>query len=178
MSFKSWIQSNLEASASLAQQIQYLSGSNYTGTSSYATTSSYALTASYAPTASYINTLNQDINISGSVYITGSVLSLTAFNRVTASYTISLSDVSRLIETSASIANTITIPSSSITNFDIGSNIDIVQYGTGQTSITSGSTDVIIRSTNNWLKINAQYGAVSLIKIASDEWYLIGNLNA
>ena len=55
--------------------------------------------------------------------------------------------------------------------------IDIVQYGTGVTSIT-GSAGVTLRTANGWIKINAQYGAASLVKVGTDEWYLFGNLSA
>jgi hypothetical protein len=103
---------------------------------------------------------------------------VTTFNRQTASYTLVESDANKLIEMNVASANTLTIPSSSTVNFATGSMIDVVQYGAGQTTITSASNGVTIRSANNWVKINARYGAVSLVKVDTDEWYLFGNLNA
>lgn len=125
--------------------------------------SSYALTASFALNAG-----------SG----TSSGTSYVITNRRTGSYTLTLSDAFKLIEMDSGSANLLTIPSSSTVNFLTGSTIDVVQYGAGQTQIASASTGVTLRSANNWTKINARYGAVTLVKIATDEWYLFGNLNA
>jgi hypothetical protein len=74
-------------------------------------------------------------------------------------------------------ANNLTIPLNSTVAYAVGTQIDVVQYGAGQTSIVA-TVGVTIRSTNSWLKINARYGAVTLTKVGTDEWYLFGNLNA
>jgi hypothetical protein len=98
------------------------------------------------------------------------------FNRRTSSYILDTTDRGKLVEMNSGSANTLTIPSSSVANFDIGSKVDVVQYGAGITSITSGSTNVTLRSNNNALRLNGQFAAASLIKVATDEWYVIGNL--
>ena len=100
-----------------------------------------------------------------------------ATNRQTASYTLALTDVSKLIEMNVVTANNLTVPISTSINFPIGTKIDVVQYGVGQTTFVE-TVGVTIRSANNWLKINARYGAATLTKIGTDEWYLWGNLNA
>ena len=101
------------------------------------------------------------------------------FNRqITGSYTLTLADIGEIVEMNTGSANVVTVPSSSVANFATGSQITVVQYGAGQTRFTSGSTNVTIRSANNFLKINARYGAATLTKVGTDEWYLIGNLNA
>lgn len=107
----------------------------------------------------------------------GLVTSLTITNRQTASYTLALTDNGKLVETNVATANNVTIPLNSSVAFPIGAKIDVVQYGAGQTTFVATS-GVTIRSANNWLKINAQYGAATLTKIGTDEWYLWGNLNA
>lgn len=103
--------------------------------------------------------------------------SLVSTNRQNASYTLALTDTNKLVETDVATANTVTIPVSTSINFSIGTKIDVVQYGAGQTTIVA-TVGVTIRSANNWLKINARYGAATLTKIGTDEWYLWGNLNA
>jgi hypothetical protein len=113
----------------------------------------------------------------GSSLSWGAVSSTITTNRQTASYTLVLSDSNKLVEMNVATANNLTVPLNSSVAFPIGTQIDVIQYGAGQTSIVA-TGGVTIRSTNSWLKINARYGAVSLIKIATDEWYLIGNLNA
>jgi hypothetical protein len=73
--------------------------------------------------------------------------------------------------------NTVTVPTNATAAFTIGTQITVTQYGGGQTSIVAAS-GVTLRSTNNWLKINARYGSVTLVKVGTDEWYVIGNLSA
>ena len=102
---------------------------------------------------------------------------LKSFNRQTSSYTLALSDADKLVEMNVATANNLTIPLNSTVAYAVGTQIDIVQYGAGQTSIVA-TVGVTIRSTNSWLKINARYGAVTLTKVGTDEWYLWGNLNA
>ena len=98
------------------------------------------------------------------------------FNRRTASYTLVLSDAFKVIEMNLTSSNTVTIPTNASASFATGTFIDVIQYGAGQTSFTASG--VTLRSTNDWLKINARYGAVTLLKVDTNEWYIIGNLNA
>jgi predicted heme/steroid binding protein len=98
-------------------------------------------------------------------------------NRQTASYTLALTDRGKLVEMNVATANNLTIPLNSSVAFAIGTKIDVVQYGAGQTTFVA-TGGVTIRSTNGWLKMNAQYGSATLVKIATDEWYLFGNINA
>lgn len=103
---------------------------------------------------------------------------LYTFNRQPASYTLVLTDAdNKIVEMNVGSANNLTIPLNSTVAFPIGSEIPISQYGAGQTTIVA-TGGVTLRSANNWLKINAQYGAVSLVKVGTDEWYVWGNLNA
>lgn len=123
-------------------------------------TSSWAVSASWAPG--------------------GSAPTAVTFNRVTGSYTFVLADAGKTIEVSASAAGTytLTVPSSSVANFANGTYMDVILYGTGSLQFTTGSTNVNIRSANNWLKMGTRYGAATLIKISGEEWYLVGNINA
>ena len=98
------------------------------------------------------------------------------FNRQTASYTLVSGDRSKVIEMNVGSANTVTVPTNASVAFPIGTQINIIQYGAGQTTIAGAG--VTFRSTNNWLKINAQYGSATLVKVGTDEWYVIGNLSA
>jgi hypothetical protein len=96
-------------------------------------------------------------------------------NRQTASYTLALTDLNQLVEINNASANTLTVPLFSSIAFVIGSKIDIVQYGAGQTTITPIS-GVTINSYGGALKIAGRYGACTLVKIGTNEWYCFGNL--
>jgi hypothetical protein len=97
-------------------------------------------------------------------------------NRQTASYTLALTDLNQLIEINNASANTLTVPLNSSIAFAIGSKIDVVQYGAGQTTITPAS-GVTINSYLGALKIAGRYGACTLVKIGTNEWYCFGNLS-
>jgi hypothetical protein len=104
--------------------------------------------------------------------------SIVSFNRRTSTpYTIALSDVNKMVEMDLSTGNTLSIPLNTTVNFPIGSVIMVSQYGAGQTTI-SGVSGVALRSVGGWLKIAARYGVVSLVKVATDEWYVYGALTA
>jgi hypothetical protein len=112
----------------------------------------------------------------GGSLITPSSQYITA-NRQTASYTLVLGDASKLVEMNVAGANNLTVPPNSSVAFPVGTQILISQYGAGQTTVVAGS-GVTIRSKSGNLKLSAQYVGATLIKIATNEWYLIGDLSA
>ena len=71
----------------------------------------------------------------------------------------------------------VTVPPNSSVAFTIGSQILVAQYGAGQVTIVAGA-GVTLRSDSSKLKIASQYSAATLVKIASDEWMVFGNLSA
>ena len=114
------------------------------------------------------------VTITGSLNVTGPII--VPFNIQSTNYTLQLADAGDIVEINSGSANTVTIPSSSVTNFTIGTQITVVQYGTGQTTFTTGSTNVLLRSAGNATKLAAQYAGATLIKRGTDEWYLLGNV--
>lgn len=101
--------------------------------------------------------------------------SLITTNRQTDSYTLVLTDADKLIEMNKATANTLTVPPNSAVAFPIGTAILVTQYGAGATTIAAGS-GVTIRSAAGALGLSAQYAGASLIKIATNEWYLNGSI--
>jgi hypothetical protein len=98
-------------------------------------------------------------------------------NRQTASYTLVLSDADKLVEMNVATANDLTIPLNSSVAFATGTQILVAQYGAGQTTVVATS-GVNVRSNGGKLKLNVQYSGATLIKIATDEWYLFGDIVA
>jgi len=107
----------------------------------------------------------------------GKASAIIAFNRQTASYTLAASDISKMVEMNVGSANNLTVPLNSSVSIAVGSIIMVSQYGAGQTTILAAS-GVTLRSVGSWLKIAARYGVVSLVKVATDEWYVYGALTA
>ena len=97
-------------------------------------------------------------------------------NAQTASYTLVLADKNKIVEMGVGSANTLTVPLNSSVAFPVGSQINILQTGSGQTTITA-TGGVTINATPG-LKIRAQWSYATLIKRATDTWVLVGDISA
>lgn len=91
-------------------------------------------------------------------------------------YVIGLTDVSKLITSTSSSAQAISIPLNSTIAFPIGVQIDVTQFGTGQLSFSATAGVTLRRAVG--VKISAQYGRARLIKTATDTWLASGDLMA
>ena len=93
------------------------------------------------------------------------------------SYTLSLSDIGKVIEMNNANANLVIIPLNATAPFPIGTQIDIIQIGAGATSasIVSGVT---LNSDTNKRTINSQWSGATLIKRSTDTWIMMGAIKA
>jgi hypothetical protein len=107
--------------------------------------------------------------------LTAPVITLST-NAQTSSYTLVLSDSSKVVEMSNASANTLTIPLNSSAAFPVGSQIIILQTGAGQTTI-AGTGGVTVNGTPG-LKLRAQFSSATLIKRGTDTWVSLGDLVA
>ena len=92
-------------------------------------------------------------------------------------YTAVLADDGKLITCDNASAIALTIPPNSSVAFGIGTQINIMQLGAGQVTITAGA-GVTLRSAGTKVKTNGQYSVATCVKIATDTWVLVGNLTA
>lgn len=99
----------------------------------------------------------------------------TTINTQTASYGLVLSDAGKTIEMNVGSANNLTIPLNSSQAFPIGTTIDVIQYGAGQTTIVA-TGGVTIRSKEGKLNLTGQYSGATLYKRGTDEWVVVGDL--
>lgn len=97
-----------------------------------------------------------------------------SFNEETASYTLVLSDANKIVEMNVASANNLTVPLNSSQAFDVGTEINILQTGAGQTTIVA-TGGVTINATPG-LKLRTQWSSATLIKRATDTWVAIGDL--
>lgn len=101
-----------------------------------------------------------------------------ALNAITAtSYTAVLGDDGDLVTLDNAAAITFTIPPNSSVAFGIGTQINIMQLGAGQVTVSPGS-GVTLRSAGSKLKTNGQYAVATCCKIGTDTWVIVGNLVA
>jgi len=111
-------------------------------------------------------------------YRAGSALTL---NAQTATYTVVLTDADqKLVTMSVAGANDFQIPTNANVAFPVGTVINVIQIGAGQTTIkavTSGTTTISSTgATATAPKLRAQYSAASCIKVATDTWYVVGDI--
>ncbi len=94
----------------------------------------------------------------------------------TSSYTLTLSDIGKLVEFNSSSDLTLTIPSNLSVAFPIGTQIIVSRLGTGKVNFVISSDTLL--SASSYTYIANQYSAVTLVKRSSTQWYLFGDLSA
>ncbi len=90
-------------------------------------------------------------------------------------YTFVLSDASKLVEFDNASAITVTVPTNSLVAYPIGTQINLLQTGSGQVTVSAGSTTV---NATPGLKLRAQWSSATLIKRNTDTWVLVGDLSS
>jgi len=106
---------------------------------------------------------------------TGNVLlSDMATSAQSGSYTLVLADKAKVVEMSVGSANNLTVPLNATVAFPVGTQIHIVQTGSGQTTVVA--TGGVTINTATTLKLRAQWSAATLIKRAENTWVLVGDL--
>lgn len=99
----------------------------------------------------------------------------------TNAYTLVAGDAGKLLLASNSTtAGTINIPTDATTNFALGTQIHIVQTGSGQLTVqatTSGTTTVnSTGATATAPKLRAQWASLTCIKTAANTWLVVGDI--
>lgn len=96
-------------------------------------------------------------------------------------YTTVLNDNGQVVTMNNASANTLSIPTNASVAYPIGTQINVLQIGAGQTTIqavTSGTTTILSTgATAAAPKIRARYGMATCIKAATDTWYVVGDIS-
>lgn len=98
------------------------------------------------------------------------------------SYTLSIGDAGLLLLASNSTtAGNVKIPTNASVAFPVGTQIHIIQTGSGQLTIsatTSGTTSVLsVGATAASPKLRVQYSTATMLKTATDTWYVFGDIS-
>ena len=91
-------------------------------------------------------------------------------------YTLVLTDAHKLVTLSNASAITLTVPTNASVAFEIGDQVNLLQLGAGQVTVSGAS--VTFRSEGSKLKLKGQYAMATLVKIDTDTWVLVGNTAA
>ena len=101
-------------------------------------------------------------------------------NAQTTTYTVVLGDAYKLVTMSNAAANDFQIPTNANVAFPVGTVINVIQIGAGQTTIkavTPGTTTISSTgATAAEPDLRAQFSAASCIKVATDTWYVVGDI--
>lgn len=102
-------------------------------------------------------------------------LVLTQNQQTGTTYTFVLADAGKLVEFNNASAITVTVPTNNSVPYAIGTQINILQTGAGQVTVSAGSTTV---NATPGLKLRAQWSSATLIKRNTDTWVLVGDLSS
>jgi len=108
-----------------------------------------------------------------------SALGKLVINSQTATYTAVLADnKNTLVTMNVATANDFLIPTNANVAFPIGSVINIIQTGVGKTTIEAVTPGTTTNSSTEGVDpdLRAQFSAASCIKVATDTWYVVGDI--
>jgi hypothetical protein len=113
--------------------------------------------------------------------LTAPIINLSLNAQTGTTYTFVLGDNGKLVTASNASAQTYSIPTNASVAYPIGTQINIIAIGAGQVTIqatTSGTTTVASTGgTAAAPKLRAQYSSATLIKAATDLWYVAGDIS-
>jgi len=110
------------------------------------------------------------------ITVTANIVYHITTNAQTVSYTLVLADDGKIIECSSSSALTLTVPANNDVAFPIGTQIMLIQTGSGQLTV-AGAGGVTVNATPG-LKLRTQWSAATLLKRATNTWLLTGDVTA
>jgi hypothetical protein len=116
----------------------------------------------------------------GSIELTGGITTTSesdiryTFNEETSNYTITMSDIGKIIEMNVDSSNIVSVPLNSTVSFPIGCQVVILQTGSGQTTLT-GVGGVTVNGSPG-LKLRGQWASATLVKRQENAWVAIGDL--
>jgi len=118
--------------------------------------------------------------VSGTTYtskkITGAELKGSTLNAQTVTtYNLVLTDAHKTVTLTNGSAIDARIPTNAGTAFPIGTRIELIQGGAGQVTVAP-TTGVTVNSSGGKTKLAAQYAVATILKVATDTWYLFGDI--
>lgn len=116
------------------------------------------------------------VTVGASVSVVGNVVYHIATNNQTAAYTLVLADDGKIVEVLSATAVNVTIPLESSVAFPIGTQITVLQTGTGQ--LTFVPAVGVTLNANPGSKTRGQWTAATLIKRDANIWVALGDLSS
>jgi hypothetical protein len=102
---------------------------------------------------------------------------ITLIQSAATTYAPASTDAQKLITFSSSSAISFVIATDAAIPFQIGDQINILQLGTGQITISANTpATTTILSQGSKFKTNGQYAIATVVKVAANTWVALGNL--
>jgi hypothetical protein len=118
------------------------------------------------------------LDLQGNALIAGSLDVTGAFSPVTAltgaSNTLAIGHANEFVTVSHGSATTLTVPPNSSVAFAIGTRIDVCAIGAGQVEIVQGAGVTVNTPATRFLRV--QHSGATLVKVGTDTWQLVGDL--
>ena len=106
--------------------------------------------------------------------INGGSYNLNINSQTGTAYTLAASDNGKIVTLDNSSAITVTVPTNASVTMPTGAMVNVMQKGAGEISVT-GATGVSVSSGNGY-KSRSQYSLATVIKLGTDSWVLIGDI--
>ena len=119
--------------------------------------------------ASFTNAAHDHSSTAG-----GGPINIALNSQTGTAYTAALTDNNKIISLDNSSAITLTVPLNSSVAFPVGAMVNFIQLGAGEVSVT-GASGVSVSSPNGY-KTRAQYSLATVIKLDTNSWVLIGDI--
>ena len=95
----------------------------------------------------------------------------------TTGYILTISDAGRVLDMNTASARSVRIPTNSSVPFPVGTQITVLQTGTGQISITADA-GVTLNSKNSYLNLSGQWAEARLLQRNTNLWIVTGDLTS
>jgi hypothetical protein len=119
------------------------------------------------------------VSIIGGSVSPSTALTLNAQTGTTYTFVLADSD-NKLVTASNAATQTYSIPTNANVAYPIGCQINIIAIGAGQVTInavTSGTTTILSNGAAPAApKLRVQYSSATCIKVATDTWYVVGDI--
>lgn len=104
--------------------------------------------------------------------------SITGVESETTNYTLVIGDVNKYKRLSHATGINCIVPNNASVAFNVGTQVHVAQSGAGQVTFVEDTSVTINKPASQLLKTKEQYSMATLVKVGTDEWDLIGDLEA
>lgn len=111
----------------------------------------------------------------GPIGATGDPTGNLTFSTQVTGHTLEISDAGKVVRMNVGFAHNLVVPTYSSVSFPTGTQITVLQMGTGNTNLTCAA-EVTLNSRNSMLKLSGQWAAATMLNMGTDNWVVVGDM--